>query len=190
MSDYRRYFVEGGTYFFTIVTYQRRLLFDNERNVSLLRSAIATVLNDMPFEINAAVVLPDHLHFIWSLPRGDANYSKRIGLLKARFTKAFHAESHRKPDISRSRKKHRESDIWQRRFWEHTITDEDEFEQLFDYVHFNPVKHGYVGCPHEWKATSFHSWVERGVLDQSWGCLCNGRDVDFNFSCVEDFVGE
>ena len=190
MSDYRRYFVAGGTYFFTLVTYQRRRLFQYERNVELLRTAITSVRNEAPFEINAAVILPDHMHFIWSLPPGDSDYSKRIGKLKARFTKAFYTNTEKKPITSESRAKHRESDIWQRRFWEHTITDEDEFQRLFDYIHFNPVKHGHATCPHAWKPSSFHKWVARGVLEEPWGCSCHGRLVSMNFQCVKDVVGE
>ena len=190
MSDYRRYFVAGGTYFFTLVTYQRRRLFHETRNVELLRTAIASVRSETPFEIKAAVVLPDHMHFIWSLPPGDLAYSKRIGQFKARFTKSFYSSIQQKPVVSESRARHRESDIWQRRFWEHTITDEDEFQQMFDYIHFNPVKHGHVTCPHAWKASSFHNWVKRGALDQRWGCSCNGRLVNMSFKNVEDVVGE
>ena len=190
MSDYRRNFVAGGTYFFTPVTYQRRRLFHDTRNVELLRTAITGVRNEMPFEINAAVILPDHMHFIWSLPPGRSDYSKRIGQFKARFTKDFYSCTEQKPVVSASRAKHRESDIWQRRFWEHTITDEDEFQRLFEYIHFNPVKHGHATCPHAWKASSFHKWVERGVLDQRWGCSCNGRTVNMNFQSVEDVAGE
>ena len=142
----------------------------------------------MPFDIVAAVVLPDHMHFIWSLPPGDSDYSKRIGKFKAQFTKTFHEDSKQKSVVSASRAKHRESDVWQRRFWEHTITDEDEFQRLFDYIHFNPVKHGYAVCPHDWKASSFIKWVERRVVDQRWGCSCNGRTVNMNFQSVEELL--
>jgi len=190
MSDYRRYFVAGGTYFFTLVTHQRRRLLHDEGNVEILRSAIRSVRNESPFEIDAAVILPDHMHFIWSLPPGDSDYSKRIGKLKARFTKTFSADIAEKPVVSESRSKHRESHIWQRRFWEHTITDEDEFQRLFDYIHFNPVKHGHATCPHAWKFSSFHKWVARGVLDKSWGCSCDGRLVNLDFESIDDVIGE
>jgi putative transposase len=93
--------------------------------------------------------------------------------------------------LSRSRQKHRESDVWQRRFWEHTIRDEHDFERHFDYIHYNPVKHGLVRCPHAWKASSFHFWVKRGVCDQFWGCNCSGRSSPLlDFSELEDTVGE
>jgi putative transposase len=93
--------------------------------------------------------------------------------------------------VSASRRKHRESDVWQRRFWEHTIKDEEEFEGYFNYVHYNPVKHRHVSCPHLWEASSFHRWVEKGVYDLHWGCCCAGRDPGkFNFSALEDETGE
>ena len=182
MADYRRYFVAGGTYFFTLVTYRRRVLFDNDRNVQLLREAVAAVQAEARFEINAAVVLPDHMHFICSLPPGDADYSKRIGRMKVLFTKAFYANQAKPHALPTSRQKHCESDIWQRRYWEHTITDEDEFERLFDYIHFNLVKHGHATCPRAWTATSCHKWVDAGVLDPAWGCSCDQRTVNMNLN--------
>ena len=165
-------------------------MFDNELNVQLLRDSIATVQAGAPFEINAAVVLPDHMHFICTLPSGDAGYSKRIGRIKANFTKAFYADRPKPTSVPVSRKKHRESDVWQRRFWEHTVTHEDEFERLVDYIHFNPVKHGHATCPHAWLASSFHKWVDAGVLDREWGCSCGRRAVNMNFREVENIVGE
>jgi putative transposase len=194
MSDYRRYFVPGGTYFFTIVTQFRRRLFANELNVQRLRYSLAQIRREMPFEVNCAVVLPDHVHFIWSLPPGDDNYSKRIGLMKVKFTRSLREAgdgmSLRQP-ASASRQKHHDSDIWQRRFWEHTIDDEEEFEAYFDYVHYNPVRHGHVACPHLWKVSSFHRWVERGVYDLHWACQCDGRVARrFDFRAIEDKTGE
>ena len=130
MSEYRRYFVAGATYFFTIVAYKRRPIFADEISVQLLRESISAVKVEMPFDINAAVILEDHMHFIWSLPPGDDNYSKRIGLLKVEFTKRLQRSGliEAGPSRSASRRKHRESDVWQRRFWERTIRDEDECE--------------------------------------------------------------
>jgi putative transposase len=190
MADYRRYFVAGGTFFFTIVTYQRRPIFFDDKNVDLLRTVVADVRRELPFEINAAVVLPDHLHFIWSLPPGDANFSKRIGRMKASFTKLLRGSNALPATLSDSRRKHRESDVWQRRFWEHTVRDEDEFARLFDYIHFNPVKHGHTSCPHKWKASSFHHWVKRGVMGKNWGCSCDGRNSVVKCDDVDDVVGE
>lgn len=193
MSDYRRFFVPGGTYFFTIVTQHRRHLFATDGNVNRLRDAVRDVQQTLPFTIDAAVVLPDHLHFIWSLPPGDRNYSQRIGMIKVGFTRALRSVDHHEhtPSGSSSRRKHRESDVWQRRFWEHVVRDEDEFEAYFDYVHYNPVKHQHAVCPHQWAASSFHRWVKAGVYEDGWGCRCGGRRPGkFDFSKIEDIVGE
>ena len=173
MPNYRRMYVSGGTYFFTIVTYQRQPIFTNLENISRLRKAIATVKKEMPFIIIAAVVLPDNLHFIWQLPPGDSAYSKRIGKMKVLFTQSLPEKEKSQQESSISRLKHRESNIWQRRFWEHTIRDEEDLENYLNYIHYNPVKHNLVSCPHLWQYSSFHSWVKNKGLDRNWGCVCN-----------------
>lgn len=194
MSDYRRYFVPGGTYFFTLVTDKRRPLFASESNIDLLRTAIRLVKHEHPFEINAAVILPDHLYFIWSLPSGDDAYSKRIGRIKAKFTQLLRKSGDvvaSRDSMRASKRKHRERDVWQRRFWEHTIEDEEEFEVFFDYIHYNPVKHGLVSCPHFWETSSFHYWVDKGVCEATWGCQCTGHLFDAtSIMRVEDRTGE
>jgi putative transposase len=191
MSDYRRWYVPGGSYFLTPVTYLRHPLFATEEDVGRLRRALATVAAEMPFEIAAAVVLPDHAHFIWTLPSGDARYSKRVGRMKVEFTKQVRPAGHCASVSSRSRRRHRESDVWQRRFWEHTLDDIDDFKAHLDYIHYNPVKHGYVTCPHLWPYSSFSRWVERGVYEATWGCQCHGRQPEqFDFSSIADSVGE
>lgn len=191
MSDYRRYFVPSGTYFFSIVTYHRRPLFANKQNVQRLRNAVAFVKKEMPFEICAAAILPDHMHFLWSLPPRDDAYSKRIGRMKVEFTRSLRSTTTPPSGTSPSRRKHRESDVWQRRFWEHTIDDEHDFDHHFDYIHYNPVKHGHVSCPHLWVASSFHHWVVEGVRERDWGCNCGGRHFTApDFSDIEATVGE
>ncbi|NOX55540.1 MAG: transposase [Planctomycetes bacterium] len=191
MPEYRRYFVPGGTYFFTIVTYRRRRLFADEANLERLRSALREVKAEMPFHIQAAVVLPDHMHFIWTLPPGDDQYSKRIGLMKVKFTLSLRGRNALPDNVSPSRRKHRESDVWQRRFWEHTIDEEDEFESYFDYIHYNPVKHRYVSCPHKWRPSSFHRWVRAGVYENTWACCCGKRKpAALDFSDIQDNTGE
>jgi putative transposase len=194
MSDYRRWFVAGGSYFFTIVTRDRLPLFGKPSNIALLRDSIRFVKEELPFAFEAAVALPDHMHFIWTLPRGDFDYPKRIGRMKARFTKLWRAECGvRTFDSGRSssRRKHRESNLWQRRFWEHTIQSESEFEALLDYIHYNPVKHGYAACPHAWETSSFHKWVERSVYERQWACQCKGRVAEpLDFKTIETFVSE
>jgi putative transposase len=191
MSDYRRYFVAGATYFFTIVTHHRRPVFTTDTNIALLRHAIATVKREQPFEINAAVVLQDHLHFLWTLPPGDDGFSKRIGRIKVEFTKAFRSASPSTQSETSSRQRRCERDVWQRRFWEHLIRDDEDFDRHFDYIHCNPVKHGLGTCPHAWVATSFHHWTDRGVYDRVWGCNCGGhRSGALDFSDIAKTVGE
>lgn len=163
MPNFRRAFVPGGTFFFTVVTNNRIPLFEDELARTLLGQFIRETREKWPFEIDAIVLLPDHLHAIWTLPSGDTEYSKRWGWLKKEFSKCWISRGGRESDISESRRSEQRLGIWQPRFWEHTILDEHDFEQHFDYIHFNPVKHGYVRCPHEWPHSSFHRWVEEGV---------------------------
>jgi len=191
IPDYRRYFVPGGTYFLTVATYRRRPLLTDPNNLRRLRQAIREVKRDQPFEVLAAVVLPDHLHFVWSLPAGDDQYPKRIGRMKVLFTRSYRGQGVEPRAVSASRRKHRESDVWQRRFWEHTIRDEHECGRCLDYVHYNLVKHGLATCPHLWKASSFHRWVERTLYEPHWGCCCAGQEpAELDFSGIEGRAGE
>ena len=179
MSDYRRYFVPGGTYFFTVVTHLRRRFLTDTIARECLRDALETIQAKRPFEIQAIVLLPDHLHTIWTLPRGDAAYPVRWRRIKQEFTERYLAARGREGPRSASRKKRKERGIWQRRYWEHTIQDEDDFERYFDYTHYNPVKHDLVPCPKDWPHSSFHRWVAAGVYPQDWGCAANGP-LDFS----------
>ncbi len=191
MSNYRRFYVPGGTYFFTIVTHQRKPYFDNYDNIDKLRTIVATVKKEMPFNIIGAVILPDHLHFLWTLPPNAQNYSKRIGRMKMLFTKSFRGNNALPETVSTSRQKHRESNVWQRRFWEHTIQDESELETYLNYIHYNPVKHGLVSCPHLWLYSSFHTWVKKDGYSSHWGCVCQGKlDKIPNFDNIKNYVGE
>lgn len=184
MSEYRRVYVPGGTFFITLVIYQRKPLFSNIENISKLRCAVATVRSEMPFEIIGAVVLPDHIHFLWTLPADDQAYSKRVGRLKVLFTQSLRGKGALLQNISTSRSKHRESDVWQRRFWEHTIRNEADFERHLEYIHYNPVKHGFVSCPHLWEYSSFHRWVQKGTYKNNWCCRCSGKEL-----LVPEFIG-
>jgi putative transposase len=175
MPDYRRFCVPGATVFLTIVTYQRAPLFTRDANVELLRTAMRQVMEDQPFEIPAAVVLPDLVHFLWTMPPNDSNYSRRVGRMKVHFSRSFRDAGHLLGEIPVSRRRHREADVWQRRFWEHTILNERDFEQHLHYIHYNPVKHGYATCPHRWPFSSFERWVRSGLYDERWGCCCAGR---------------
>lgn len=165
--NYRRAKTEGGTFFFTLVTYNRRPFLCEPENVDLLREAIKVVKRKHPFILKAIVLMPDHLHCIWTLPRGDWDFSSRWRLIKGEFTRRCDRKIKEQPSFSRQRKK--EQAIWQRRFWEHQITDEQDFIRHVEYVHYNPVKHGYVKSPKEWKFSSFDKYVDRGIYDQNWG---------------------
>ncbi len=142
MSRYRRASAMGGSYFFTVVTYQRRAILCDDFIRNALHAAIEDVWVFRPFIIDAWVLLPDHLHCIWTLPKGDSDFSTRWMMIKRDVSVACRDQYHRADLINDSKKKHRESSIWQRRFWEHQIRDEEDFAQHFDYIHFNPVKHG------------------------------------------------
>lgn len=145
----------------------------------------------MPFTILGAVILPNHLHFLWQLPLDDDNYSKRVGKIKVKFTKKIGQKNISSEIISASRQKHREKNIWQRRFWEHTIKDELDFKQHLDYIHYNRVKHAFVSCPHCWQYSSFSMWVERNVYEREWGCICKNRKAHIpNFEKIIHNFGE
>ena len=169
MSDYRRCFVAGGTFFFTVVTHRRRQFLTDDLARTHLGKAIRDIQHDWPFEMPAIVLLPDHLHAIWSLPPGDDKYETRWRRIKGEFTRTFLAAGGGEGPRSKSRIHRKERGIWQRRFWEHTLEDEHDFERHFDYIHYNPVKHGWAKSPADWPYSSFHRWVERGVYDKGWG---------------------
>jgi putative transposase len=163
MPDYRRNRVPGGTYFFTVALLDRRadLLV---RHVDVLREVVRRVKLDLPFHIDAWVVLPEHMHCVWTLPPGDVNFSGRWWAIKMRFSKALPNEEAR----SAARARRRERGVWQRRFWEHTIRDERDYGVHVDYTHFNPVKHGYAASPGAWAFSSFRACVRRGVYPAGW----------------------
>jgi len=166
MPEYRRAKVPGGTFFFTVVTYGRLHVFRDEVAVSLLRDCMRKVRARYPFSIDAIVVLPDHLHCIWTMPEGDSDYSGRWRWVKARFSRAYG----RTPgDGSASMRRRDEFGVWQRRFWEHWIRDEDDFKRHCDYIHYNPVKHDLVDSPAEWPYSSFERYVRMGVYAPDWG---------------------
>jgi putative transposase len=167
--QYRRVFIPGNCYFFTLVTQGRRKIFMDETNVEMLREACRQVMKKRPFIMEAAVILPDHLHCIWTLPPHDADFPTRWRLIKTWFTKHEDNEYKIKPTLSRIKKG--EQAIWQHRYWEHLLRDELDFEQHVHYIHYNPVKHGYVNKPADWKYSSFHRYVKQGIISKKWGEL-------------------
>ncbi len=163
MPDYRRNWVPGGTYFFTVNLLERkRDLLVTE--IDLLRDSMRRVKRLYPFEIVAWVVLPDHMHCIWILPAGDADFATRWRLIKLLFSKGLPKQER----LSSVRKKRKERGIWQRRFWEHTIRDENDYMRHVDYVHWNPMKHGLVQKLTAWPYSSFHRYVRDGIYQEDW----------------------
>ena len=169
MSWYRRWREPGGIYFFTVVAYGRRPILVSELARPLLRDALETTGGERPLEILAMVLLPDHLHTLWQLPPGDDNYSTRWRLIKSRFTRSMLDAGYEEPPRNASRRAKQEHTIWQRRGWEHTIRDEDDWKQHLDYIHYNPVKHGYVAAPRDWPYSTFEKYVRLGEYEQNWG---------------------
>ena len=173
MVRYRRNFVPGGMFFFTVTLNDRRssALVDH---VALLRAAFRKTRGERPFAIDAIVILPDHLHAIMTLPPDDSDFSGRWRRIKALFTRGVVAAG-----MPVSRDGRGEYALWQRRFWEHTIRDDSDFERCADYIHFNPVKHRLVTSPGLWPFSSLHRYVRAGVLPPDWGG--DGRANNANF---------
>lgn len=164
MPDYRRAWVPGGTYFFTVALWRRKGNDLLVRHIEALRMAVRKVRAKHPFEIHAWVVLPDHLHCVISLPDGDTDYATRWRLIKSAFSMAVEREGW----LSASRIKRRERGIWQRRYWEHLIRDEQDLAAHMDYVHINPVKHGLVTRVADWPYSTFHRLVEQEIYPPDW----------------------
>lgn len=185
---YRRAFIPGGSFFFTLVTEKRRPLLASAEAVDVLRQAFRTVKAARPFDLDAIVVLPDHLHCIWTMPQDDADFATRWRLIKTWFTKHCNPALRSGPDqlrhddvalrqtapnatykLNPSRVARKQQMIWQHRYWEHTLRDETDFSRHFDYIHYNPVKHGHVSSAREWPYSSFRRYVAEGIYAMDWG---------------------
>jgi len=164
---YRRSQTPGATFFFTVVTYNRKRILCLGDNPRHLKQSLEAVKTDHPFTVDAIVLLPDHLHCIWTLPQGDNDFSNRWMLIKSKFTKICFDPFTSTLNPSRIQK--REKGIWQRRFWEHQIRDEQDYARHVDYIHYNPVKHRLAKSPIDWKYTSFHRFVKNGIYHADWG---------------------
>ncbi len=165
MPDYRRALHSGGTYFFTVNLLQRQGNDLLTRHIALLRDAVQSVRERHPFRIHGWAVLPEHLHCVIELPQDDADYATRWRLIKTEFSKTLP----RTEKLSAARTRRGERGIWQRRYWEHVIRDECDYQAHMDYVHFNPVKHGLVKCVADWPYSTFHRLVTDGIYPASWG---------------------
>src|SRR5579863_4910338 len=174
MTNYRRNFFAGGSFFFTVNLAERRLRLLTD-NIDKLRAAFRETRRRHPFEIAAMVVLPDHLHTIWTLPEGDAEFSTRWRLIKSAFSRGLSTDE----QISQSRASKGERGIWQRRYWEHTIRDENDFARHVDYIHINPVKHRLVKRVRDWPYSSFHRMVKLGLYPEDWAGDASNDDGAF-----------
>ena len=159
MPNYRRYCVKGGTYFFTVVTYRRQPIFNDASSISLLRQSFKVTKQRKPYTVLTLVVLPDHLHTIWKMPEDEHDFPSRWRTIKASFSIEYHKQH----------AETRDQPLWQRGYWEHLVRDENDLYHHLDYIHYNPVKHGYVNAPREWKNSSFQRYITEGLYEKTWG---------------------
>ena len=174
MVGYRRNFVRGGTYFFTVVLQDRTSSYLIDYNDQLLQS-IQTVKNKTHFSEIAFVIMPDHLHTIWKLPENDHDFPGRWRAIKSLFTRTLVKSG--VPLVKNSRGEYL---LWQKRYWEHTLSNSEDLQSHIDYIHYNPVKHGYVNDVSDWAHSSFHRYVDKGLLPENWGSGVNiKQSVDY-----------
>ena len=164
---YKRSIAKGATFFFTVVTHERRKILCHELNVSLLKEAFRSIKQRHPFTINAFVLLPEHQHCIWTLPENDKNYSMRWRQIKSHFSRSCGVEFKGQQMAAHLHKG--EQAIWQHRYWEHQIRDDEDFVRHVEYIHYNPVKHGLTKAPKLWPHSSFHRYVDQGKNHVDWG---------------------
>jgi len=173
MVEYRRNFIPGGTFFFTVTLADRRSSTLVE-NIDALRKAFRVAQDERPFSIDAVVILPEHLHAIMTLPSGDSDFSGRWRRIKSLFTRHIVTSG---AQITRDRRG--EYQLWQRRFWEHTIRDDRDLSRHIDYIHYNPVKHGLVPQASDWPHSSFHRYVRDGLLPRDWAGVADPATEGF-----------
>ena len=177
--DFRRAWIKGGWYFFTVVTHERQPLLTIPENIARLRAVMESVKVKRPFAMPAIVILPDHLHCLWRMPEDDDDFATRWRMIKHDFTCGCVGAN---ADNRASRRGRGERNVWQRRFWEHAIRDEEDWHRHLDYIAYNPVKHGYVNRPEDWAFGSFRRLVETGWYAPGWGAMepdsVKGLDVE------------
>jgi putative transposase len=171
MPNFRRAYVEGGTWFFTVNLLQRTNNSLLIQEIELLRKVVKKIRQRYPFYINAWVVLPEHMHAIWTLPERDSNFSLRWRLIKSGFSIALPKTE----SLSQVREDAGERGIWQRNYWEHLIKNELDYQRHFDYVHVNPLKHGLVARVIDWPYSTFHRYVNQGIYPDNW---CGDSNVE------------
>jgi putative transposase len=181
MPEYRRWYLPGDTYFFTVVTYDRQPLFRDPSARDLLGKVMRTVAEVRPVHTLAVALLWDHLHCVWVLPPGDQDFSRRWREIKAHFSEAWLRQGGSEREVTPSQHARGHRGLWQRRFWEHQVRDEDDLERCCDYIHYNPVKHSYVDRPWDWPWSSFRRFVKQGHYPQEWGRTLPGNYEDLGW---------
>jgi putative transposase len=168
MSQYRRLYIPGGVYFFTVVTFARKPIFADRAACELLHRIWIKTRRRPPSITEAFCLLPDHLHCIWRLPEGDSDFSIRWSEIKRLFTKGYVETIGYGGYRNASRRKKREAAVWQRRIWELALRDQEDVSRHMAYIHFNPVKHGLVHCTEDWPWSSFHRFTGLGLIEPDW----------------------
>lgn len=181
MPEYRRVHLKGGIYFITIVTYDRKPIFLNNIARQILHYAWEDVVKRFPFTTVAVCLLPDHIHALIQCPETDADYPMRIREIKRLFTAGYKQQIGLPEVDTNSRASKNEAAIWQRRYWEHTIRDENDLHRHLDYIHYNPVKHGLVKNVKDWEWSSFHRYVRMGWYDADWGSEVGEKNLKGDF---------
>lgn len=179
MPNYIRPETDLSAFFFTVVTFERKPILTHPTVRLSLHSAVQQIRARYPFRIAAWVLLPEHMHCIWDLPSHDLNYARRWSLIKAHVSKNSQIRDVKSKVTKVSRILRHESSIWQRRFWEHAIRDENDFRRHLDYIHYNPVKHKLVQNVVDWPFSSFHRYVRSGIYDSDWGSATIDDGGDF-----------
>jgi putative transposase len=179
MSEYRRFYIQGGIVFFTVITNNRARFLCSALARNILRKKILECKERWPFELTAIVLQPDHLHALWTMPSGEDDYSQRWGWIKKEFTKEWLSGGGPEEFISDFRRRRNDRGVWQPRFWEHQIRDEEDFERHLDYIHYNPVKHGLTTSPKDWPYSSFRKWVAKSVYSLDWASELT-KPLEFN----------
>ena len=171
--QYKRLFVKNTYIFITIVTSKRRKILIN--NIDILKRALKQTISHFNYEIYAICVLPDHLHMLIK-PYETKDYPKIIQQIKRYFSNNIDKEQIENYTLTNSNINRKECDIWQKRYWEHTIRDESDLNKHLDYIHYNPVKHGYVNKAKDWKYSSFKKFVDMNLYKIEW---CNFENKNF-----------
>ena len=179
MPNYRCDQTLGGTWFFTVVAYKRKPIFCYRNIRASLRHAIIRTRIKYPFLVDAWVLLPDHLHCVWTLPVNDSDFSVRWKIIKQYVSRDCRGDFRIQSSLPATKKRRRESTIWQRRFWEHKISAANDFATHLDYLHYNPVKHGYCRSPSDWRFSSIHRYQARGVYAPDWAMTEINPKIDF-----------